>query len=183
MYSYTNLTNHEFYCLVSGLQTHTVYNIKNKLRNYFISFCKICSSSKSFGRVLVRCSTTLSSSITLDGNLLSESKAALPFLSSVFLNVLRPLWLFCGPWRTSASVSSRQLKLRCFLVRVRSFSSLCSRHWATMEALSFKLLSPNSWSRFSLSRSFSSSALALWKENTTSHRKALVQSKFKSHAT
>lgn len=112
--------------------------------SHFISFCTTCSPCNSFGRGLDRCRTTLSSSMTLDGNLLLVSKVALPFLSSVFLNVFSPLWPFGCPWRTSASVSSRQLKLRCFLVRLRSLSSLCSRHWATREALPFKVLSPGS---------------------------------------
>lgn len=126
-----------------------------------MSFCRICSPCNSFGRVLDRCRTTLSSSMTFEGNLLSGSKGALPFLSSAFPEFFKPLRHLCCPRKTSASVSSRQLKLRCFLARLRSLSSLCSRQWATMEALSFQVPSPGSWSPFSLSRSFSSSALAL----------------------
>lgn len=128
---------------------------------YFISFCNVCSSCNSLGRVLDLWRTTLSSSMTFDGSLWSGSNVVLLFLSSVFFSVfgpLKPLGRLCG---TSASVSSKQLKLRCFLARFRSLSSLCSKQWAMMEALSFKLESMKSRSCFSPSRSLSSSALAL----------------------
>lgn len=148
--------------LVSGLHTDIIYNIEKICRTiHFISFCIICSPCSSFGRVLDRCRTTLSSSMTFGGNFLSESKVALPFLSSAFLNVFRSLWPSCCPSKTSVSVSSRQLKLRCFLVRLRGFSSLRPMRCAATEALSLRPPSPDSWSYFSLSRSLSSSALTL----------------------
>lgn len=126
-----------------------------------IYFCNVCSSCNSLGRVLDLWRTTLSSSMTFDGSLWSWSKVVLLFLSSVFFGVFGPLKPFGRLCGISASVSSKQLKLRCFLARFLSLSSLCSKQWAMMEALSFKLGSMQSRSCFSQSLSLSSSALAL----------------------
>lgn len=50
---------------------HVIYNVKKITcaMIYFISFCNVCSSGISLGRVLDLWRTTLSSSMTFDGSL------------------------------------------------------------------------------------------------------------------